>query len=66
MLSGRKKSLLTAAMRILDKEKAVCRCMAFPIELLQLRGQCQRKSTFPNGKRKMGVGGGGGGGGGGE
>ena len=57
---------LTADMRILDKENAVYRCMAFPIELLQLRGQCQRKNTFPYGKRKMGVGWGWRGGGGGR
>ena len=42
--------LLTTDMRILDKEKAVCRCMAFSIELLQLRGQCHKKYKFPNGK----------------
>ena len=50
MLSAGKKSLLTADMRILDKENAVCRCMAFSIKLLQLRGQFQRKYEFPNGK----------------
>ena len=53
MLSVRKKSLLTADMRILDKENAVCRCMAFSIEMLQLRGQCQRKYKFPDGHRSL-------------
>ena len=63
-LSARKKSLLTNDMRILDKENAVCRCMAFSRELSQLGGQCQRKYKFPNGKWKRGVGGVAGGGGG--